>query len=230
MEGNTDTNTNTSKTFYTYTHSIVASAANFMEELLDQFEVDIVDDDSSSSQPNTNSKNEVLPWEVLETPQQNNTTTFIRVAYPDLQAAIFQISHQKMSDGDAILTAYAKSQQKSTLDFRHHKLMLQRMMTLDKNLAKQHSRLCSRQVKEKVFWNYYLLCVRECQQDFFRCLTLNDSNSNSNSKKKFPNNDNTNNKMKKIVVGQQQVEDPLLGEKVCVSMHGTKMYEDFVVV
>ena len=48
------------------------------------------------------------------------------------------------------------------------------------------------------------------QQDFFQCLTFNDSNSNS--KKKVPNNDYNYNEKKKVAV-----VDPLLGEKVCVS-------------
>ena len=71
--------------------------------------LDFVDnDDSFSAQPNNKNKNEVQQHHH----SQNTTTTCIHdygIIYPDFQAAIFQISHPKMSD--AIWTA--KSQQKT---------------------------------------------------------------------------------------------------------------------
>eukprot|EP00816_Leptocylindrus_hargravesii_P012847 CAMPEP_0196825202 /NCGR_PEP_ID=MMETSP1362-20130617/92913_1 /TAXON_ID=163516 /ORGANISM="Leptocylindrus danicus, Strain CCMP1856" /LENGTH=234 /DNA_ID=CAMNT_0042205583 /DNA_START=630 /DNA_END=1334 /DNA_ORIENTATION=+ len=212
-----------SSSFYKLTHSIVSSAANFMEELLDQFEFEEAaaddDDDLSSSScchaPRKQKNNMLLPWEAIErsgTGASNNGVHLV-VSYPDLQRQILDISVHQMS----CLVVHAEhcniqkkiqvDPNKNTVNFRNHIPMLQRMMQMDRNLAVCHSKLCTRRIQEDVFWNYYLMCILECQQKFFM-----------NAKDRD-----------KVVVGELEEEEEKEKEEK-VSMHGTKMYEDFVVV
>uniref|UniRef100_A0A7S2P3E9 BSD domain-containing protein n=1 Tax=Leptocylindrus danicus TaxID=163516 RepID=A0A7S2P3E9_9STRA len=227
MKANTNTPPKAAvPSFYKLTHSIVSSAANFMEELLDQFEVppdadeaaDIIDvHDNTPSSNSIPKKHMLLPWEVIERNNSSgskchNNVLVQVVSYPDLQRQILDISIQKMCGVAAAGEIMSEYQEKvlllnknNTVNFRNHVPMLQRMMQVDRNLAKSHSKLCTRRIQEEVFWNYYLMCVMECQREFFL-----------HSKKQD-----------KVLVGELEEED-LEEEKV--SMHGTKMYEDFVVV